>query len=99
MREKSGIVWEADPKHVGMSVEQLDMLKSKPVATPDVMEELKAGTKEERRAKFADADNLECIVFVEKALRNDEIMSLHSWSINEDGMWQAVFEQARNMQT
>ena len=97
--EMSGIVWEADPRHAEMVVEQLDMLKLKPVTTPGVKEEVKAGTKEERRTNFADADNLECNVFAQEALGNDEIVSLHGWSLNEDGIKEVEFEQAANMQT
>ena len=40
-----------------MVVEQLDMLKSKPVTTPGVKEEVKAGTTEKRQVNFADAND------------------------------------------
>ena len=43
-REKSGIVWEGNPRHAEIVVEQLAMLKSKPVTTPGAEKEAKAGT-------------------------------------------------------
>ena len=56
MCEKTGVVWEAGPKHAEMVANQLDMLKSKPVTTPGIKEEAKVATKEERRINLADAN-------------------------------------------
>ena len=95
--ESTGITWEADPRHAEMIVEQLEMTGAKPVITPGLKEEVKAGTEAERKVNLADANDPDCNVCVEEPLRNDKIKSLHGWNINKYGMWEAEFEGATSM--
>ena len=52
--EKTG-TWEADPRYAEMVVEQLEMTGAKPVVTPGLKDDTKAGTAAERKVNLADA--------------------------------------------
>ena len=97
-REKSGIACEADPRHAEILVEQLDTTKAKAVTTPVVKDDTKCSTKEERQATFANTNDPECNVTIEETLDSDEVMSLHGWTRNADGMRRADLENATVMQ-
>ena len=74
------------------------MTGANPVVMPGLKDDAEAGTAAERRVNSACANDPKRNVFVEEPLRNNEIMSLHGWTINKNGMWQAEFGGATGMQ-